>query len=57
MQMPQVKNLIPQATALPATPPDPVKIDKDAAPKAKRNRNPLRINLAGGGPAQTGVNV
>lgn len=55
----QVKKIIPQSTPLPEKAPEPVEIKKDNDGKAKRKRNPLRIDLAQqtAAAANTGVNV
>ena len=55
----QIKNVVPQATAQPDKAPEPLKVGADATDKAKRKRNPLRIDLAtsGGGGVTSGVTV
>lgn len=55
---PVVKNIVPTAPSQPEAAPEPVKIDKDGQDKAKRKRNPLRIDLASGGSGvSSGVTV
>lgn len=56
---PQVKNILPSQPMQVAEAPKPVAVEKDGADKTKRKRNPLRIDLAGGGggSATTGVNI
>jgi len=58
-KMPEVKASIPTAPQMVEAPPEPVEVAKDTQSKLKRNRNPLRIDLAagGGGGAVSGVNI